>query len=262
MTPTLSTTAGGRSVLRMERRLAHPPERVWPALLEPERLATWFPTTVTIEPRVGGAVEYGFGGPGTVTDLDPPRLVAYTWETDHLRWELSADGTGSLLVLVHTFDDRAGAASFAAGWDGCLDALDGVPPGDHEARHERHLVDLGLLEPGVAETPHGREARLERQLLHPADVVWPALRRLVDGAVRESREPELLEVDLAPGRERWELREGTGHGARLVLVRTGTGEGSRDAAAAAVVARVEELLAAVRSGTDQGRVVPDPQPQG
>ena len=246
MTPTLSTT-DGRSVLRMERRLAHPPERVWPALLEPERLATWFPTTVTIEPRVGGAVEYGFGGAGTVTDLDPPRLVAYTWEADHLRWELSAEGAGSVLVLVHTFDDRAGAASFAAGWDSCLSVLDGAEPADHEALHERYLVELGLLQPAVTETARGREVRLERQLLHPADAVWPALARLVDGGVRESREPELLEVDLSPGRERWELGEGTGHGARLVLVRTGTGERASDAAAAAAVARVDELLASVRS---------------
>lgn len=59
--------------------------------------------------------------------------------------------------------------------------------------------------------------------------------------VRETREPELREVDLPAGRERWELREGTGHGARLVLVRTGP-----DTPPAAVTARVEELLAALR----------------
>ena len=239
MSPSLSTV-DGRSVLRVERRLCRPPEEVWPALVEPERLAAWFPSTATIEPRVGGRVVFGFGGDGTVTDLDPPRLIAFTWETDHLRFELAPDGDGSLLVLVHTFDDRAGAASFAAGWESCLDVLDGVPEGDHESRHEQLLVELGLLEPHVA--PDGGEVRLERQLLHPADRVWPALLALTAGApVRETREPELREIDLPAGRERWELREGTGHGARLVLVRTGSGTPP-----AAVTARVEELLAALR----------------
>lgn len=239
MTTTLGT-AGGRSVLRMERRLQRPPEEVWPALVEPERLAAWFPSPATIDLRVGGRVTFGFGGPGTVTDLDPPRLIAFTWETDHLRFELTPDGTGTLLVLVHTFDDRAGAASFAAGWDTCLGVLDGRPEGDHEALHERFLVELGLLEPSVTDGAGGREVRLERQLLHPADRVWPALVAVTAGAsVRESREPEVLELDLPAGRERWELREGTGHGARLVLVRTGAEE------AAAASARVEAVLGAV-----------------
>lgn len=238
------TTTDGRSVLRMERRLAHPPERVWPALVEPDRLATWFPSGATIEPRVGGRVVFGFGGDGTVTDIDPPRLIAFTWETDHLRFELRPDGDGSVLLLVHTFDDRAGAASFAAGWEGCFDVLQGVPEGDHRARHERLLVELGLLEPHVTDGPGGGEVRLERQLLHPADRVWPALRALAAGAtVREIREPELLELELPAARERWRLSEGTGHGARLHLVRTvppGTAP-----APAAVTARVAELLAAL-----------------
>jgi uncharacterized protein YndB with AHSA1/START domain len=235
---TTLSTADGRSVLRMERRLRRPPQEVWPALVEPERLATWFPSEATIEQRVGGKVVFGFGGDGTVTDLDPPRLIAFTWETDHLRFELTPDGDGTLLVLVHTFDDRAGAASFASGWDGCLDALDGRPEGDHEARHERYLVDLGLLEPEVVDASR---VRLERQLLHPADRVWPALLAVTGGLpVREVREAELLEVELPPGRERWELRAGTGHGARLVLVRPGPPE--------ALTARVAELLAAVGGG--------------
>ena len=33
----------GRFVLRFERRLPHPPEEVWRALTEPDRMAAWFP---------------------------------------------------------------------------------------------------------------------------------------------------------------------------------------------------------------------------
>src|SRR4051812_36994712 len=42
---------GSRSVLRMQRRLAHPPERMWAALTESDRLAEWFPTTMRAELR-------------------------------------------------------------------------------------------------------------------------------------------------------------------------------------------------------------------
>ncbi|WP_300011497.1 SRPBCC family protein [Pseudonocardia sp.] len=237
------TTADGRCVLRMERRLRQAPARVWPALVEPARLADWFPSEVAIELRPGGTVTYGDGTrPGVVTDLDPPRLIAYTWDTDHLRWELSADGDGSLLTLTHTFDDRAGAASFAAGWHTCVVALglalDGSPGADpevdHRALHEQLLAELGLLDVTTTESASGWEIRLERQLIHPADVVWTALAPGEPGvgdpappvwpgagAVTAVRAPELLEHDVASGgRVRWELGPGTGHGARLVLVRT------------------------------------------
>ena len=85
-------TRDGRSVLRMERWLGHAPEKVWRAVTEPGRLADWFPEKITPELRVGGAVAYESGENGAVTDLDPPRLIAYTWGADHLRWELEPGG--------------------------------------------------------------------------------------------------------------------------------------------------------------------------
>lgn len=36
----------GRSVLRVERRFSHPPEKVWRALTESAHLAHWFPSDV------------------------------------------------------------------------------------------------------------------------------------------------------------------------------------------------------------------------
>lgn len=136
---------------------------------------------------------------------------------------LTARDGRSVLVLTHTFDDRAGAASFAAGWDACIAALDGTGPVDHRTRHERYVEQLGLLAPAVTGTAERWEVRVERQLVHPAEVV----RAVLDGL---------------PGR--WELVEGTGHGARLRHVRTGSGAAGRDRA-------VRELPAAVTALADR-----------
>jgi uncharacterized protein YndB with AHSA1/START domain len=131
----------GRAVLRFERVLAHPPQRVWEALTQTAQLRSWHPTPFEFEPAVGGRVRYrpDLGGPampdGVVLAYEPPRALAYSWGEDELRFELLAgDGDGCVLVLTHAFDDRLKAARDAAGWHLCLRALtahlDGRPAPD------------------------------------------------------------------------------------------------------------------------------------
>jgi uncharacterized protein YndB with AHSA1/START domain len=196
------TTDGGRSALRMERRFPHPVEKVWRALTDPAELGHWFPSQVEIDLVPGGKVRFVEESDeypsidGEITDLDPPRLIAYTWDDDHLRWELRPDGDGCLLTLTHTFDDRYGAASFASGWTGCLDVLDlrlagelagpenpdGVSPDDlpqglagWQDLHERFVERFGLAEPTVRRTSEGWDVRFERQLVRPVDAMWSLL---------------------------------------------------------------------------------------
>jgi uncharacterized protein YndB with AHSA1/START domain len=237
----------GRSVLRMERHLAHPPEKVWRAMTEPQRLADWFPEKITPELREGGTVAYESGETGAITDLDPQRLIAYTWGTDHLRWELHPESDGTRLVLLHTFDDRPAAASYGAGWHTCIVALGlaldgraGADPGvDDIALHERLVAQLGLDAGTVDTGPDGWRVRYERQLTRPAEGVWGALTDLVAGGAVVSE--RVLEQDAEEGgRVRWELVPGTGHGARLLLTHTGTGV--PEAALAADRERIAQLL--------------------
>ena len=139
----------GRSALRFERMLAHQPERVWRALTERGELVGWHPTPFEIEPEVGGTVRYvpvpeAPDAPempdGEVTEYDPPRVLAHTWDEDLLRWELQPHDEGCLLILTHTFDDHFKAARDAAGWHVCLDALaatldgEGPPHGEDGER--------------------------------------------------------------------------------------------------------------------------------
>lgn len=125
----------GRSVLRFERLLGHPRERVWEALTERDQLEAWHPTPFLFEPRPGGAVSFlpSPGVPemgiGSVLACDQPSLLVHTWGEDELRWTLEESGSDCLLTLEHTFGDRLKAARDGAGWHICLTALAAVLDG-------------------------------------------------------------------------------------------------------------------------------------
>ncbi|MGH3487367.1 MAG: SRPBCC family protein [Actinopolymorphaceae bacterium] len=277
----------GRPTLRIERRMAHPPAKVWRALTEPAELSQWFPATVEMELEVGAKVSFDMGdGPGprvdgTIVELDPPRVIAFTWEDDLLRWELRPHDDGCLLVFTHAFDDRYGAASFASGWQRCLDALELLVAGrpvvhEHPSGelHDLYVTAFGLDEGTVEATDDGWRVRFERHLTQPAEEVWRLLGRdgadvlevggavpggftvaeVRPGAVTAVDRPMVLEYawyvggDDAAGRVRWELTAGTGHGARLVLTQTGADgvAAEQSGALAAWRARIDELAAQLR----------------
>jgi uncharacterized protein YndB with AHSA1/START domain len=121
------------------RRLAHPPERVWTALTEPEQLRVWapfVPDRSLVRPgearltMLDGATESGDPAPGSVTRADAPSLLEYRWDEDLLRWELAPDGDGTLLTLRHTIADRDWLPKVAAGWHLCLAVADRALAGE------------------------------------------------------------------------------------------------------------------------------------
>jgi uncharacterized protein YndB with AHSA1/START domain len=279
-------TVDGRAVLRMERRLAHPPEKVWRALTEPAHLNQWYPFQATeLELRVGGRISFDDGQgatvEGVVTELDPPRVFAFTQDAgavlqregdNHLRFELRPDGDGCLLVFTHTFHDRPHAAANAAGWHACFDALDAVVdgrpvemPASFVDLHEAYIEAFGLNQGSVEATPAGWRVRFERQLMQqPVDKVWATLAadgaavggpapqafrtaEVPAGTVTTVEAPRLLEydwraADRPAGRVRWELAEAPA-GARIVLTQTGPGDlaGQRSTALAAWRAHLDRL---------------------
>jgi uncharacterized protein YndB with AHSA1/START domain len=124
----------GRSVLRFERVLAHPPERVWRALTARSELDAWHPTPFELDAETIAFIPTT-GAPeipaGRLLACEEPRLLIHTWGEDELRWTLSPHDDGCLLTLEHSFDDRFKAARDGAGWHLCLGALvaelDGAP---------------------------------------------------------------------------------------------------------------------------------------
>jgi len=138
MTQGTLVTDGPRPCIRLERRLVDPPTVVWQALTDREQLRSWFPCDVIVTGgrwEVGATITFPFPPEviemvltGEVLVVDEPRALAFSWGEELLRFELSADGDGTRLVLFDELPADA-AARNAAGWDECLDRLVGrVPP--------------------------------------------------------------------------------------------------------------------------------------
>jgi len=125
----------GPRTLRFERRLAHPPERVWRALTDPAELAIWLVAAAELEPRVDGAVTLRWDGDASAAcrsvAWERPAELAYTWDEGEgeslVRFTLTADGDGTLVVLTHERIDSL--SGFGAGWHAHLDMLEGALEG-------------------------------------------------------------------------------------------------------------------------------------
>jgi uncharacterized protein YndB with AHSA1/START domain len=156
MTPTTHArllTDGGRPKVRLQRQLADPPDVVWQALTDRNELREWFPSDVVVHGgrwEVGASIEFPFPADemdvtltGEVLEVDEPRVLAFTWGEETLRFELVPNDRGTLLVLVDELPPGA-AARNAAGWDACLDRLAGhePAPGGWKERFDAYTAEF------------------------------------------------------------------------------------------------------------------------
>jgi uncharacterized protein YndB with AHSA1/START domain len=101
-----------------------PPARVFAALVDPAQVPQWWGqagiyrcTAFEIDPRQGGAWRCtGVGADGnafdifgTIVEIDPPRVLAYTWTatwtgdfTTTVRWELTPSHRGTVVRVRHS----------------------------------------------------------------------------------------------------------------------------------------------------------------
>lgn len=143
---------------RLERRIGHDRNAVWRMLTEPQALVQWL-APGSIELRPGGVVHIDFADSGrtiesTVLQLDPPRLLEYSWSSGDelerpLRWELDSVEDGTQLVLTLQLPAGEDVAKACAGFDAHLEmlaaALEGVPirfPVDHFLKTRRAYQEL------------------------------------------------------------------------------------------------------------------------
>lgn len=221
-------------VLRFERDLAYPVERVWRALTDRTDLAAWFPSQVDLELTVGGKVLFAndpsfevdeelLAHTGEVVELDPKRRFAFTWGTDLLRFELSPRDGGCRLVFTHHLAHRAMVNRTVSGWSVCLDALDAsladaAPDSPGWRDYYDHYLAVYGDDGQVTRDGAATVVRFERLMPAPADAVWSELDGSPPyggeggklGAVVRSSRPLVLEHDWAgddgaTGCVKWQL---------------------------------------------------------
>ncbi|MHA6624270.1 SRPBCC family protein [Pseudonocardia sichuanensis] len=106
------------SVIHVDQFLAHPPDRVWQALTDPELLAVWF-MPGDFAPVVGHRCTFraepieatSFSGliACEVLEVHPEQLLRYSWADAHrsdgldstVTWTLRPEGRGTRLFLEH-----------------------------------------------------------------------------------------------------------------------------------------------------------------
>ena len=153
------------AMVRFERILPGPIERVWEFLTDTTRLPAWFGHG-TIEPREGGHVTLMDGHiRGMVTRWKPPRRLTYTWnvfspgETEspypesYVTIELEPHDHQVRLTLTHLPVLERFEKQNAMGWHTFLDLLEAALQGDPNPTREqftkqnaeRYAVDLNNL---------------------------------------------------------------------------------------------------------------------
>jgi uncharacterized protein YndB with AHSA1/START domain len=136
-----------------EITIAAPPERVFQAITDPKQLMQWFTDGACpakhweLDVRKGGRWRFGtsaspkplngvseFRAGGEILELDPPRLLVYTWHANWhddpaqatvVRWELATSKDGTVVKVTHSGLGKETLAhkDYTAGWPDVLNNL-------------------------------------------------------------------------------------------------------------------------------------------
>lgn len=130
------------ATVRLQRLLPGPIERVWAYLTESDLRRQWL-AAGPMELTPGGAVELtwrngelspGEGRPESMPAehsmtsrmilAEPPRVLAFTWNSGEVRFDLEPQGDQVLLTVTHQrLPDHGAMLSVSAGWHAHLDVL-------------------------------------------------------------------------------------------------------------------------------------------
>lgn len=143
----VDTATAERPSLTLKRRLAAPPEKIYAAWTDPQKLARWFgPASVVedsvraeIDLRVGGRYRIGFDARGTYNEVGgvyrevvPNQRLVFTWawhstpERESLvTISIKPEGDGALLTFHHAqFADATARDNHERGWTELLAKLE------------------------------------------------------------------------------------------------------------------------------------------
>ena len=119
--------AGEARTLVVSRVYDTPPEDLWEACTDPERIARWF-LPISGDLRPGGRFEFQGNASGTIERCEPPHSVDATWEyggqTSWIELRVTAEADGgsrfALEHIAHVEDElwaQFGPGAVGVGWD-------------------------------------------------------------------------------------------------------------------------------------------------
>jgi uncharacterized protein YndB with AHSA1/START domain len=117
--------------VRITRRYAAGPAEVWAALTEPASLGRWLGRPGKIELSPGGAFELDVGPSdleARVREVDPGRVLELDWrygseDPSVLRFELAAEGKGTVLILDHRQIEEPVGRAYMSRWTASIERL-------------------------------------------------------------------------------------------------------------------------------------------
>ena len=128
------------NLIKKEMVINSPVERVFSALIDPEKLTQWFPDVVFMEPKLGGKVSFRFLKEntkqdndneivGTIVSLTPNKELSYTWnfitkpqfrKDTIVTWKIDKiESNKTKLTLIHsgfTKEDTLQYEDHSKGW--------------------------------------------------------------------------------------------------------------------------------------------------
>jgi uncharacterized protein YndB with AHSA1/START domain len=143
----------GQDSVVTEIHIAAPPERVFQAITQPGQLMRWFSDASCplrlweLDARKGGRWRSAnhpaakslngvneFRAGGEILEIDPPRLLVYTWHANWhddpslatiVRWELQSSNNGTQVKVTHSglANEKVAREDYAGGWVGVLKYL-------------------------------------------------------------------------------------------------------------------------------------------
>jgi uncharacterized protein YndB with AHSA1/START domain len=117
----------------LTRRYRAAPEEVWAALTDRDSLGLWLAAPVEIDLRSGGSFRLRLSEretmDGRVRSVDPPWTLELDWirigeEPSIIRFDVSPDGDGTVLVLDHVRIEARMGMRYAAVWERRLRVFD------------------------------------------------------------------------------------------------------------------------------------------
>ncbi len=129
--PKCELTISAPGEVRASVEIAAAASEVFGSLIEPAQLDRWIAEKAEVEPEPGGRIDFGWdgGGPVKILDLDPDRVLAYSWqyppdEPDTVvRWELEGSGGRTRLTIVHSGFGERSVDDYQLGWQQFLVSL-------------------------------------------------------------------------------------------------------------------------------------------